>query len=167
MLYDVLSCFDFVFLMIPRPPRSTRTDTLFPYTTLFRSNVDKHTKIVFHLNRSTLSLLKSNQPMSIRSFKRFTVTSALPYANGPLHIGHIAGAYLPADIFVRYLRMRGKDVVYVGGRDEHGAAITIQAKREGTNAKAIIDKYHALNKETFERFGISLDRKSTRLNSSH
>src|SRR3546814_9146833 len=82
MLYDVLSCFDFVFLMIPRPPRSTRTDTLFPYTTLFRSNVDKHTKIVFHLNRSTLSLLKSNQPMSIRSFKRFTVTSALPYANG-------------------------------------------------------------------------------------
>ncbi len=95
--------------------------------------------------------------MSISSFKRFTITSALPYANGPLHIGHIAGAYLPADIFVRYLRMNGKDVLYIGGSDEHGAAITIQAKKEGTTPQAIIDKYHALNKETFRRFGISFD----------
>ena len=89
--------------------------------------------------------------------KRYTVTSALPYANGPLHIGHIAGAYLPADIFVRYLRSNGKDVLYVCGSDEHGAAITIKAKKEGTTPKAIIDRYHELNKQTFERFGISFD----------
>lgn len=95
--------------------------------------------------------------MTINSFKRFTITSALPYANGPLHIGHIAGAYLPADIFVRYLRMNGKDVIYIGGSDEHGAAITIQAKKEGITPRAIIDKYHELNKRTFERFGISFD----------
>ncbi|HYH56496.1 MAG TPA: class I tRNA ligase family protein, partial [Anseongella sp.] len=91
------------------------------------------------------------------SFKRYTVTSALPYANGPLHIGHIAGAYLPADIYVRYLRMNGKDVIYICGSDEHGAAITIKAKKEGSTPQAIIDKYHALNKETFQKFGISFD----------
>ena len=92
-----------------------------------------------------------------KDYKRYTVTSALPYANGPLHIGHIAGAYLPADIYVRYLRSKGKDVLYVCGSDEHGAAITIKAKKEGTTPKVIIDKYHQLNKETFERFGISFD----------
>ncbi len=92
-----------------------------------------------------------------KDFKRYTVTSALPYANGPLHIGHIAGAYLPADIYVRYLRAQGKDVLYVCGSDEHGAAITIKAKKEGTTPKAIIDQYHELNKDTFERFGISFD----------
>ncbi|MFY0654330.1 MAG: methionine--tRNA ligase [Cyclobacteriaceae bacterium] len=92
-----------------------------------------------------------------KDFKRYTITSALPYANGPLHIGHIAGAYLPADIFVRYLRSKGKDVLYVCGSDEHGAAITIKAKKEGTTPKAIIDEYHELNKATFERFGISFD----------
>lgn len=89
--------------------------------------------------------------------KRYTITSALPYANGPLHIGHIAGAYLPADIFVRFLRTNGKDVTYVCGSDEHGAAITLRAKKEGTTPKEIIDKYHQLNKETFEQFGISFD----------
>lgn len=89
--------------------------------------------------------------------KRYTVTSALPYANGPLHIGHIAGAYLPADIFVRYLRLRGEDVVYVCGSDEYGAAITIKAKKEGTTPKAIIDKYHNMMKSAFERFGIAFD----------
>lgn len=95
--------------------------------------------------------------MNKNSPQRYTVTSALPYANGPLHIGHIAGAYLPADIYVRYLRMNGKDVIYICGSDEHGAAITIKAKKEGSTPKAIIDKYHTLNKETFERFGISFD----------
>ncbi|MEZ4827792.1 MAG: methionine--tRNA ligase [Bacteroidia bacterium] len=90
-------------------------------------------------------------------YKRYTITSALPYANGPLHIGHIAGAYLPADIYVRYLRMRGRDVVYVCGSDEHGAAITLRAKKEGTTPREIVDKYHALIKSTFERFGISFD----------
>ncbi len=89
--------------------------------------------------------------------KRYTVTSALPYANGPLHIGHIAGAYLPADIFVRYLRLKGEDVVYVCGSDEYGAAITIKAKKEGTTPRAIIDKYHEIMKSAFERFGIAFD----------
>ena len=88
---------------------------------------------------------------------RYTVTAALPYANGPLHIGHIAGAYLPADIYVRYLRLRNRDVVFVGGSDEHGAAITIRAKKEGVSPQEIVDKYHQLNQETFERFGISFD----------
>ncbi len=89
--------------------------------------------------------------------KRYLITSALPYANGPIHLGHLAGAYLPADIFVRYLRLMGKDVVWVCGSDEHGAAITIRAKKEGISPTAIVDKYHALNKDTFERLGISFD----------
>jgi methionyl-tRNA synthetase len=89
--------------------------------------------------------------------KRYTITSALPYANGPLHIGHIAGAYLPADIFVRYLKSNGRDVVYVCGSDEHGAAITLRAKKEGTTAQEIVDKYHIKNKKAFEDFGIAFD----------
>ena len=88
---------------------------------------------------------------------RYTVTAALPYANGPLHIGHIAGAYLPADIFVRYLRLQHQEVLFVGGSDEHGAAITIRAKKEGVSPQEIVDKYHELNKTTFERFGIAFD----------
>ena len=91
------------------------------------------------------------------SYKRYTITSALPYANGPLHIGHLAGAYLPADIFVRHLRLKKKDVVYICGSDEHGAAITIKAKKEGTTPQAIIDKYHAQIKDSFEKFGIAFD----------
>jgi len=93
----------------------------------------------------------------LNKFKRYTITSALPYANGPLHIGHLAGAYLPADIFVRYLRLKKKDVVYICGSDEHGAAITIKAKKEGTTPQAIIDKYHAQIKQSFEEFGIAFD----------
>jgi methionyl-tRNA synthetase len=93
----------------------------------------------------------------LNKFKRFTVTSALPYANGPLHIGHLAGAYLPADIFVRYLRLKKKDVVYICGSDEHGAAITIKAKKENTTPQAIIDKYHNQIKDSFQEFGISFD----------
>ncbi len=89
--------------------------------------------------------------------KRYTVTSALPYANGALHLGHLAGAYLPADIYVRYLRLLGKDVAFVCGSDEHGAAITIRAKKEGLSPKDIIDKYHELNKATFNKLGISFD----------
>ncbi|MEC3879229.1 methionine--tRNA ligase [Parapedobacter sp. 10938] len=90
-------------------------------------------------------------------FKRYTITSALPYANGPLHIGHLAGAYIPADIYVRFLRLNGCDVVYVCGSDEHGAAITIKAKKEGTTPQAIIDQYHAQIKASFAQFGISFD----------
>jgi len=93
----------------------------------------------------------------LNKFKRYTITSALPYANGPLHIGHLAGAYLPADIFVRYLRLKKKDVVYICGSDEHGAAITIKAKKEGTTPQAIIDKYHSQIKQSFEEFGIGFD----------
>jgi methionyl-tRNA synthetase len=89
--------------------------------------------------------------------KKYTITAALPYANGPLHLGHLAGAYLPADIYARFLRMLGREVVFVCGSDEHGAAITIRAKKEGISPQAIIDKYHHLNKETFEKLGISFD----------
>ena len=88
------------------------------------------------------------------STKRYTVTSALLYANGPIHIGHIAGAYLPADIYVRYLKGKGHDVAFICGSDEHGAAITLQAKKEGISPQKIIDKYHSINKKTFADFGI-------------
>jgi len=89
--------------------------------------------------------------------KKYTVTSALPYANGPLHIGHIAGAYLPADIYVKYRRLKNDDVLFVCGSDEHGAAITIRAKKEGKSPKEIVDFYHDLNKKTFKDFGIDFD----------
>ena len=106
---------------------------------------------------SAFSFDKLSLSLSIMEYKRYTITSALPYANGPLHIGHIAGAYLPADLYVRYLRMRGRDVVWVCGSDEHGAAITLRAKKEGISPREIIDRYHAINQETFARFGISFD----------
>ena len=89
--------------------------------------------------------------------KRYLVTAALPYANGPLHIGHLAGAYLPADIYVRYLRLMGKDVVFVCGSDEHGAAITVKARKENTTPQAIVDKYHAMLRTTFQQIGIAFD----------
>jgi methionyl-tRNA synthetase len=85
------------------------------------------------------------------------ITSALPYANGPLHLGHLAGAYLPADLFARYQRLRGRELLWVCGSDEHGAAITLRAKKEGIDPRAIIDKYHALNKNSFAELGISFD----------
>jgi methionyl-tRNA synthetase len=88
---------------------------------------------------------------------KLTVTAALPYANGPLHIGHLAGAYLPADIYVRYMRKQGRDVVFICGSDEHGAAITLRAKKEGINPQAIIDKYHTINKQAFDDMHISFD----------
>ncbi|MFQ5675296.1 MAG: class I tRNA ligase family protein, partial [bacterium] len=92
--------------------------------------------------------------------EKILVTSALPYANGPLHIGHLAGAYLPADIYVRYQRLKGSDVVYICGSDEHGVAITIRAEEEGVTPKEIIDRFHPLNKKSFERIGISFDNYS-------
>jgi len=92
--------------------------------------------------------------------EKILVTSALPYANGPLHIGHLAGAYLPADIFVRYHRLKGSDVVYICGSDEHGVAITIRAEQDGVRPEQIIDRYHELNKDSFERFGMSFDNYS-------
>ncbi|MEN8928674.1 MAG: class I tRNA ligase family protein, partial [Flavobacteriales bacterium] len=86
--------------------------------------------------------------------KKYTVTAALPYANGPLHLGHLAGAYLPADIYVRYLRLNQRDVAFVCGSDEHGAAITIRAKKEGVSPQEIVDRYHNLNKKAFQDIGI-------------
>ena len=99
--------------------------------------------------------------------KRFTVTSALLYANGPIHLGHLAGAYLPADIYVRYQKLKGHDVAFICGSDEHGAAITIQAKKEGVSPKQIVDKYHELNKESFENFGIDFDIYDRTSNQEH
>ena len=90
-------------------------------------------------------------------FKRTLVTTALPYANGPVHIGHLAGVYVPADIYTRFLRLRGEDVVMIGGSDEHGVPITIKAKAEGVTPQDIVDRYHTLIKDTFEELGISFD----------
>ncbi len=92
--------------------------------------------------------------------KRFTITAALPYANGPIHIGHLAGAYVPADIYSRYLKLNGHDVVFICGSDEHGAAIPIRAKKEGVSPQEIIDKYHFMIKDSFLEFGISFDNYS-------
>ena len=92
-----------------------------------------------------------------KNFKRTTVTSALPYANGPVHIGHLAGVYVPADIYVRYLRLKKQDVLFIGGSDEHGVPITIRAKKEGCTPQDIVDRYHELIKKSFEEFGISFD----------
>ena len=92
--------------------------------------------------------------------KRYTITAALPYANGPIHIGHLAGAYIPADIYSRYLRSMEKDIVFVCGSDEHGAAISIRAKKEGVSPQKIIDKYHLMIKNSFSDFGISFDNYS-------
>ena len=92
-----------------------------------------------------------------KKFKRTLVTTALPYANGPVHIGHLAGVYVPADIYTRFLRMRGEDVVMIGGSDEHGVPITIKAKAEGVTPQDIVDRYHKIIKDSFEELGVSFD----------
>lgn len=98
--------------------------------------------------------------MEKKNFKRTLVTAALPYANGPIHLGHLAGAYLPADIFVRYKRLKGEDILFICGSDEHGVPITITAEKEGVSPKEIIDRYHEMNRKAFEDFGISFDNYS-------
>ena len=92
-----------------------------------------------------------------KDFKRYLITSALPYANGPVHIGHLAGVYIPSDIYTRYLRLRGRDVISVCGSDEHGVPITIKAKKEGITPQQVVDRYHAIIKDSFEKLGISFD----------
>ena len=92
-----------------------------------------------------------------KDFKRYTITSALPYANGPIHIGHLAGVYIPADIYARYLRLKGEDVLFIGGSDEHGVPITIKARQLGVTPQDIVDKYHGIIKKSFEDFDISFD----------
>lgn len=101
------------------------------------------------------------------NYKRTTVTAALPYANGPIHIGHLAGVYVPADIYVRYLRLKGKDVIFVGGSDEHGVPVTIRARKEGITTQQVVDRYHALIKDSFERLGISFDIYSRTTSKTH
>ena len=91
---------------------------------------------------------------------RYTLTAALPYTNGPIHIGHLAGVYVPADIYARYLRLKGHDVAFICGSDEHGVAIPMKAKKEGVSPKEIIDKYNGIIKKSFEEFGITFDNYS-------
>ncbi|MBQ8863541.1 MAG: methionine--tRNA ligase [Rikenellaceae bacterium] len=102
-----------------------------------------------------------------KEYKRYLVTSALPYANGPVHIGHLAGVYVPSDIYVRYLRLRGKDVVWVCGSDEHGVPITIKARKEGVTPQDVVDKYNAIIKKSFEGLGISFDIYSRTTSPTH
>jgi methionyl-tRNA synthetase len=111
----------------------------------------------------SLRLQKLNEQLifkkidNMSKFKRTLITSALPYANGPVHIGHLAGVYVPADIYARYLRLKGEEVVFVGGSDEHGVPITLKAKNEGITPQDVVDKYHAMIKDSFARLGISFD----------
>ena len=102
-----------------------------------------------------------------KKFKRTLVTTALPYANGPVHIGHLAGVYVPADIYTRYLRLKGEEVIMIGGSDEHGVPITIKARKEGLTPQDIVDRYHTLIKESFEEFGISFDIYSRTTSKTH
>ena len=102
-----------------------------------------------------------------KEFKRYLVTSALPYANGPVHIGHLAGVYIPSDIYTRYLRLRGRDVISVCGSDEHGVPITIKARKEGVTPQQIVDRYHALIKKSFEGLGMSFDIYSRTSSKTH
>ena len=101
------------------------------------------------------------------TFKRTLVTTALPYANGPVHIGHLAGVYVPADIYVRYLRLKGQNVLFVGGSDEHGVPVTIRARKEGITTQEVVDRYHNIIKDSFEGFGISFDVYSRTTSKTH
>ena len=105
--------------------------------------------------------------MEEKQFKRTLITSALPYANGPVHIGHLAGVYLPADIYARYLRLKGEEVLYIGGSDEHGVPITLRARKEGVTPKDIVDRYHHIIKKSFEDFGITFDVYSRTTSETH
>ena len=105
--------------------------------------------------------------MEKQAFKRTTVTAALPYANGPVHIGHLAGVYVPADIYVRYLRLKGRDVMFVCGSDEHGVPVTIRAKKEGCSVQDVVDRYHGIIKKSFADFGISFDIYSRTTSKTH
>ena len=102
-----------------------------------------------------------------KKFKRTTVTSALPYANGGVHIGHLAGVYVPADIYVRYLRLKGEDVMFIGGSDEHGVPVTQRARKEGITPQQVVDRYHKMIKDSFEEFGISFDVYSRTTSATH
>ena len=102
-----------------------------------------------------------------KHFKRTLITTALPYANGPVHIGHLAGVYVPADIYARYLRLKGEEVLMIGGSDEHGVPITLRAKKEGITPQDVVDRYHGIIKKSFEEFGISFDIYSRTTSETH
>jgi len=105
--------------------------------------------------------------MTAKAYKRYLITSALPYANGPIHLGHLAGVYVPSDIYVRYLRQKGSDVISICGSDEHGVPITLKARNEGTSPQEVVDRYHEINKKAFKDFGISFDIYSRTSNQVH
>lgn len=118
-------------------------------------------------NNNDKRIENGNTPLGDGGFKRYLITAALPYANGPIHIGHLAGVYLPADIYVRYLRAQKRDVKFVSGSDEHGVPITIRAMKEGVTPQEIVDKYHAVIKDSLERMGVSFDIYSRTSNKIH
>ena len=122
---------------------------------------------LFILNRQFSLNKDCKDDFKMTDFKRYLVTAALPYANGPVHIGHLAGCYIPSDIYVRFLRAQKKDVKFVGGSDEHGVPITIRAMKEGITPQQVVDKYHALIKESFDKMGISFDIYSRTSNKVH
>lgn len=130
---------------------------------IVRGTVAKSSIKTYYLTAKELSL----HPMSNKDFKRHTVTAALPYANGPIHIGHLAGVYVPADIYVRYLRSNKQDVAFICASDEHGMAITMRARKEGTTPQAIVDKYHGMIKDSMSQLGISFDIYSRTSNEVH
>ena len=113
-----------------------------------------------------MPLKKRTQGME-KQFKRTLITTALPYANGPVHIGHLAGVYVPADIYARYLRLKGEEVLMIGGSDEHGVPITLRAKKEGITPQDVVDRYHGIIKKSFEEFGISFDIYSRTTSATH
>ena len=103
----------------------------------------------------------------MNNYKRTTITAALPYANGPVHIGHLAGVYIPADIYARYLRLKGEDVIFICGSDEHGVPVTVRARKEGITPQDVVDRYHNIIKKSFEGFGISFDIYSRTTSKQH
>lgn len=123
--------------------------------------------LIFEANFEKYFLLDLYIYNYMTQFKRTLVTTALPYANGPVHIGHLAGVYVPADIYVRYLRLKGEDVLLIGGSDEHGVPITLKARNEGVTPQDVVDKYHSIIKKAFEDFGISYDIYSRTSNKVH
>ena len=114
-------------------------------------------KPFYYICTPKINIQLSSKYFGMSKFKRTLITTALPYANGPIHIGHLAGVYVPADIYARYLRLKNEDVIMIGGSDEHGVPITLKAKNEGVTPQDIVDRYHGIIKDSFEKFGISFD----------
>ena len=102
-----------------------------------------------------------------KNFKRTLITTALPYANGPVHIGHLAGVYVPADIYARFLRLKGEDVVMIGGSDEHGVPVTLRARKEGITPQEVVDRYHAIIRDSLKELGVTFDIYSRTTSPTH